>query len=857
MKQSIQGVFDTQGQRLTQAEGLAGPDKGSDPMLYGPTKALSPGTRRLEVYTGIVSDVCPHLNSYRVSLPMGMVSVCTILDHTGGMVQTVPVYAAGDRVLVLKAPDVVEGVILGRLPECSEMGGWAPRDFLVQSDQLRMDAFQKSFLAQDREEFFESPDWSDGTPVHRLGVGEFYVGSAFGPSLFADESLAGLFLNDATGVWAFRDNSLLRVAGLNYQHLTSGSYGEQMNDNGECSGFSGQCMHSHEMLGYSQKPTSEIVETRDDIEKSEVPEFYIEPVEPEARPAFRSMQICGWLGQGIQQRMEAPADTSTPLTYTTPSPEQSGLSSIVQHADGFVGVESAKGISLVKRSVVPSVQQIAPSNDAHTKEGIDFDHKKWEDLSGEPEYSAETTSRLMQSAMGVDDYRTYTLNYKPYLGMLAHEKEWSVSEESDAEVEPSKLESLLSRMKNGPLMQPPEENRYTRTVDGTRQDYYAVEAGLHMLPDGGVVLHDGYGAEIRMSGGQITLSAPGGIWLRSGKDVQVWAGGDLNLKSRKCVDLTATDGSVRLKAEKHLEILGGNSGSGGVVIESKGQGGFDFEPGGENIQVGGVVIRSEGDTALFSKNLYAKAEDGSIMLDANRGMVCSASQHKIDYVSRSSALNFGDFENQKVEKSYVYTGDTAVFPGGLHCNGTAVIQQSLLVDGAIMGGQHISTKQAVNNPMVAPITGRAEFQFDRNIADSRTYIEDTSVETQTSIRTGNVEQTYYVEKKPGNEEVVERASFSFRTDADLGLQDWYVYADRWQLQADGASKWSEKKVETRSKDGHYPYPGKKYIVDTPCFVTQTSSLTEDGVAKDRDVGEYEGARYNEPTVKPLNSYPVL
>ena len=109
-----------------------------------------------------------------------------------------------------------------------------------------------------------------------------------------------------------------------------------------------------------------------------------------------------------------------------------------------------------------------------------------------------------------------------------------------------------------------------RVDQDTQERYYGSKAGIYYLPDGGLVLRDGFGSEIIMAGGNIYLTAPGDIWERCGRDSVKWAGRHAIVRAQNDVEVVSDAGSVRIKAQDTFHAVGGNAGDhGGVVLENK------------------------------------------------------------------------------------------------------------------------------------------------------------------------------------------------------------------------------------------------------------------------------------------------
>jgi len=860
-------------ENFTQLSGMLPPgDIPKDPAGQSRMREFSFRNNGMILCIGTIADACLGENIYKVNTAQNGIRIAHPLMTTGGMVQCSPGYCPGDLVLLACQTDMLDAVILGKYGERSRYNDADLRTLITHSENFRREeAFQKSLYSLDPNSYL--PRWTHGMPVQRYDAGEFYVGSPAGPKLFLDPFMTLMSVNDATGLWAFRDDSLLRIAGINYQKITSGSYEEQLNDHGEYIEYSGHCLNPWESFGYYHKPSSDIVEFNEKwMDLHNDARSFTEPVVQQAKPFHRVIELGGWLGQGKQSWILAPPADSKVAEYGKKEPDQKALSRIAQHSDGFLSIESSKGISITKRGVLPSIQRIELTEDplkGDTRDNYDFTHAQIV-IKGEPDFTATDTSKLMQSLMGIRDYAAYTLNYKLVAPLLFHRKEWYVPEIRDVikDTPVWDLSKKIKELHSRQLIDYPAD--WSTRLENTEQKYTPAEAGLHLLPDGGVVLQDGYGSELRMSGGQITISAPGGIWIRSGKDTQIWSGRDLNLRTRKHADLTTTKGSVRIKAEKNLELLGGNEGSrSGVVIESKGRGSMDFTSAGEQIETGGVVIKTaKGTLSMLANTVFARAgvegQGGGMMLDAGRGRLFTQSTEKLDFIKTRHALNWGDFEAGRVEAVQESLKDQHTLPGQLLCNGSGTFQKQVDAGGGFYSGTHVYTKDAVTKIYVSPLKDETAAAFDTRLRQAQTRIESENVQAQQKNRSGIVQSQFYDKGRPGYSEVLTGAGFSFRTDEELDLpESFYIYADNWQLIcSSGIETWTETTVTTSSGKGEHPYPGKKYLKEKPCLVTQDSNLTSRGLPKQRwsgnePVAEYKDPQYNKPEIKNLDTWKVL
>ena len=129
---------------------------------------------------------------------------------------------------------------------------------------------------------------------------------------------------------------------------------------------------------------------------------------------------------------------------------------------------------------------------------------------------------------------------------------------------------------------------------GTAKTYYASSAFFQFLPDGSIVLADGYGSEIRMYRGNIYISPKADLICTPGRDTMMMSGRTTAIKSYKRVQINSTTSDVYIKAEEHMRILSGASGEGYLTIENRSQ-----DP-----TKGGLILRGNHSVGLTAQNIY-------------------------------------------------------------------------------------------------------------------------------------------------------------------------------------------------------------------------------------------------------------
>lgn len=140
-------------------------------------------------------------------------------------------------------------------------------------------------------------------------------------------------------------------------------------------------------------------------------------------------------------------------------------------------------------------------------------------------------------------------------------------------------------------------------------------AGLHIMPDGSVIIRDAWGSEIVLSGGNVYINTCGSILSTAHKDTVIFSGDSSVMKSRDgTVTAESSNGVVEIHGGRHVTMVGGTDGAdvGGVLIESlgSGDGTVSTEVLGTKSTVNGVVVKSmKSGVAIEGKNIFGLGED--------------------------------------------------------------------------------------------------------------------------------------------------------------------------------------------------------------------------------------------------------
>lgn len=861
----------------------------------------------LQVVNGIVKTYFPRIGMYIVSI-QGQLAGCYSLNYSGGAgfgVYAKGTYSPGESVFCIFNEDMGEGYILGSHPRAST--SLAHSILYPTSGESTIGLNQPDTARGGIATGPLSGCTIEDTVITQIdshcGISDLAHGGSFGISsetgirFFADPYSMGMQCDDATGIWVYSDDSYMRQSSINFQQIAGGRVEEDYNDNGELNETIGHSMFSWELLGQTEKPEENTDLIKSDYILQGEPVGSAYSVDANAKPFHRVVEYGGYLGHGYQRVVNAPPKTKPDsYNYGEENQDQYCLSRIAQFADGDVSIESAKSIILTKHCYIPSVQTLQVADDLdggigdsskESKGEYDFSHDDVK-LKASPEFNiGNTTCELLQELTALIDYQAYLLNYKLVHPFIYHKKDYFVSDEMLLEDFPKpQYFNWFSTLRSQQFAEAPDKLELDIHAK-LKSTYYASESGLALLPEGGVSLYGGYGEEVRMGAGTSTISAPGDIWIKAGRNIHLWAGNDIILKAKNCIDESATDGSVRIKAEKHLEMLGGNSESeGGVLIESKSSGDFDFSENGEKTKVGGLVIRASNGTAVIEgENTYIcsgiSSGAGNLTIDAGQpnGSLNLCGGFINNYLSTAYFIASGTFDSSEsgniTSILHLQPGSDVDQPGNLTMSahvlntGTVINKESIICGGSVIVRNMCAT--LLESPsMVLPVGSQNISKYEELFNRVDTRLKDTVEIAQNAYDT--LTEDLYAANRAGNADCIANTCFSYRTEDEYGAYDFKLYADRWQniayaMEGTTLSQWEEKKVSTNTECGQYPYPGDKFYTggEETCLVYQPSNLYNGNpyVAYLRrfpggDIeSSYTEAQYAEPELKSLNEYIII
>lgn len=873
-------------------------------------------TGRLVV--GFIMDGTPIANCYRVHLEKGFAPiVATACSHGSAAAigaTELNTYAPGTPVIVMVHDKNAMGYILGGIPSILDVGRRSYHDYISQAARKRVDELHKKHIKQ--KDGGQIVDHSVWRPIDSTMAAEWGAISTTGLGVTVDDFMVRLSVNEFCGVYGFYHDQLLRVAGTNMQVWTAGSERDAFMDQAECNDTVGYAPYPWEAMGViiPGQPTVQEYDVKTYLCPKQKPYYaHWENKNEYQQPYHRSQIFYGYLGQGRRSTVTAPPPGVTRWTYkpgeggegekpyeSAPGNDygelecESGADKEKDHdekpcfglhednvgLDGRRFIASAKGITIAKRLLLPMPQRIKRPDtpDGDTEKDYKFsgqygagpEHKITGDIQ-----TTDSTWPNLQRAASLLDLHGYLFNYAGIHPFYWHAKDYKTWEQS--ELEPTTKTQINHRvpafntLTSSMFLKQPEPKKWKIDHRYGEQDYYEMESFITLLEDGGVVIGDGYGGEIRMTGGSVFISAPGDVWLKSGRHSTIWSGADCSIRAYNGIDMSTTKDSVRIKSEKHFMALAGNDGyEGGILLESRGRfGGYNFENCGDDVLFGGIVLHArESAIAAVGDSVYVgtkeDADDGKIILDAGKGRrdVVTSSNNVYHYVKAAIYHGFGTGRpDEKPEKSNYFAKNNTLVCGMFSAQKDIFASGNLLCNkNIISASKHILTRQAERRPQVAPIDAEGESLIGGVISEV-TALVATVIPDAVKGNSQFNKITHFDALRIGDADVQEKLAFSFRTDEQYKVADFLLYEDRWQqlaeLSGQTGKKWEETGVEAFSGcDMTYPFPGKKWLVDEQAYVMQEFNIAEfaNGGIRDMDRGTAPGLNgaYSNPRFQDNN-----
>lgn len=600
-----------------------------------------------EIHFGRIIDCIPSLNIYKVQIDRSNNTIlCTDLTNSSFSpfgAKRLSSLSVGNGVFVIVGTKSEYGFIIGTAPDQTLLSKFSISDFVVQGGRVGVKTDLSQHIGSINQDIIRIADFGGGRPVDSLNVGEWGAITETGLGIFLDPFLAYMRVNEATGLFLFYNDALARLSGYNLEINSSVSNRQDYNDQFELFQRESFSSYPWEALGAYYHNINNFVNVGFDAVKYFQNVSSTELVDPYLEPIHRLDTFKGYLGQVESKFVSIPnyfiyGGVGVNTMYAAPSPRKIGVYEEHTSMAGRHVMRSAKGITIGKttRINIP-FQLIKPeSNMGDTINNYRFSsikgngllHNISAELYVNPADPNIYASPNIQSTL-ILDHLAYQYNWEVLHPFLYHCYDWFVPPEYQNRLYTSQtFIPDYNYLQNSQFL--PIPVYFTLQVDHRHvSTYYNCESFLTFMEEGSIVLADGYGFELRTSQGNAYFSVPGDIYFISGKNIVAFSGQSTYLNAFHDVEISAAKNSVRVYADRNIMVSSGNSGCGGVLIESRGNsiasGNFDTAVG-RDVQFNGIILVSRkshisalSSHMLFSTNLqrYSLGKD---MMDSTAGI---------------------------------------------------------------------------------------------------------------------------------------------------------------------------------------------------------------------------------------------
>lgn len=771
------------------------------------------------VTSGTVVDTLANYGWYSVQLDDSSYIACELLsDTSNGLVgvRHIGGLSSGTRVIVILSGNLDTGFIVGSYQGYGVGLTKEIHDFISQ-------ASTQSPAVENFREYYRDIlpglfKFSRRSAIDETTIGEWGKIAETGVGIFTDPFMAFLRADENAGFWAFWHDQLVRMHGHNLQIRSPGLDIYSFDDEDELSVVTGYSPYLWESLGFS-KPGPVCSKNDASVSQLSSPEkANFDLITKGQIPFHRLKRFDGFLGQGFKQQLRIPPNTDNRVVYSLPTPV---ISPAVweEHLalDGNYHMLSAQGIMLAHVPPFATHNQVKLPEDqtgdtkltGYAPAGLGPDGQSVQKIDTGPQGDVLTPGT--GPALLADDNLAYGMNWRSAHPFYYHNKDWAASASPIKEIPQG-----YGNLTNDHYL--PKPTPVNLKVDHRQEaDYHPTLSFVSILRDGTVVIAGPAGEEIRMGGGSIEISCPGDIQLRPGRSLVNLSGRDTVIRARNSVEVSSTQEDVRIKSERHMQLLAGNSGYGGMLIENKSTGvEQDFSKIGSEVISNGVIIKSASQFSAVAAGVYIRAgitetSPGVITLDATagKGSVVTLARDIANFATDTVVDYFG--QPGKTKGANVYTLNSTVISGGIrNIKGDCVFAGSALANGDVYVINGNVYAEFADGSLVG-FDEKAKKILEKNYEASKTLnkeIKDTGVKAYKQVFTDFL----YAEKRIGNPKVLKTSGFSFRSTEQCRVSKFVLYESRWAQRArangEQTNNWTEKPVKA-NENRTYPYPGEE------------------------------------------------
>lgn len=299
-------------------------------------------------------------------------------------------------------------------------------------------------------------------------------------------------------------------------------------------------------------------------------------------------------------------------------------------SDGVYSMEMAGGVYITAREFIPVPDRLLDYDDPEGDHGEaikDDDKKPFEHNASFP----------FARHLELEDKKVW-LRRNRYARFDKRKKDFHVPQDADLAPNPEDVDTIDK-------------------VTAERRSEPRRCAGVYEEPDGTLILRDGWGSELVMSGGNITVSCAGNLFLTGGSGV-IMHGNRLSLKSQETAELVSSSGDIKIKSERNTHVY---SHKAGVVLQSDATGvgvhGFQDGPDGDTDQSQGIILKSKGQVVALGDRRVHLISDESLLLDAGeKGSVITVARQVLT-AAKTNVVTLTP------RAAYLQTGNSSILAG--------------------------------------------------------------------------------------------------------------------------------------------------------------------------------------------------
>lgn len=488
-------------------------------------------------------------------------------------------YGVGTRVLAITTPGigVNRSIILGGIPVCMGILNSAETPELTVSSPVgsfKDDISDTGLLSSIFNNF------GAGRPLDAY-PGDTTMLNSFGCGLVIGALQVSLMSGLGCSVECHYVDDLLRINSFNFEQNTSSAETSMFNDAGDYTEVKRLSPYVVQSLGgteqYGVVPHVAAKERTTTASSTDVTGVYKPELDTQIG-WWRLVELDGYLANVKLHFVTVPLLTSTRDSSKTEIQDEVGVFRSHVDSTGAYSVVSAKSISLIKDCFIPVPRERYKPDDSRGNKQEDILEARQENDKNLLDYTLKDQGTqhgsLLYAATSSDLAAFKT--HRTLVHFRERPKDWTLKEIDEVDLAGFKdyiasegLVSISAGPAAGKMFTALPKVGLLRVSAREDVKYFASRSMIMLNDDGSIHLQDGYGSSISMRGGSIDISCPGDITMRPGRNMISIAGDTVSCIAGTDIELAANLGDIRIQADRNVSVLGGNDGSGGILLETK------------------------------------------------------------------------------------------------------------------------------------------------------------------------------------------------------------------------------------------------------------------------------------------------